>query len=157
VGSGTPERRRVARGHSRGSRTGGPQQDHVRPVAGDRELRAVGRAVDRGERRKEGKGILPVADEPLGPPEVYGRDRLFVALTLAGDEGENDATEPRLHALMAAGHPVVRLALEDRYDLGQAFFRWEFAAAVAGAIMGINAFDQPNVAESKQNTKDVLA
>src|SRR5204863_2130678 len=79
---------------------------------------------------KEGKGILPVADEPLGPPEVYGRDRLFVALTLAGDEGENDATEPRLHALMAAGHPVVRLALEDRYDLGQEFFRWEFATAV---------------------------
>src|SRR6266702_4519493 len=106
---------------------------------------------------KEGKGILPVADEPLGPPEVYGRDRLFVALTLAGDEGENDATEPRLHALMAAGHPVVRLALEDRYDLGQEFFRWEFATAVSGAIMGINAFDQPNVAESKQNTKDVLA
>ena len=58
---------------------------------------------------------------------------------------------------MAAGHPVVRLSLEDRYDLGQEFFRWEFATAVAGAIMGINAFDQPNVAESKQNTKDVLA
>src|SRR5207247_10076350 len=103
------------------------------------------------------KGTLHGASEPLGPPGVYGRARLFVALTLAGDEGENDATEPRLHALMAAGHPVVRLALEDRYDLGQEFFRWEFATAVAGAIMGINAFDQPNVAESKQNTQDVLA
>src|SRR5439155_19545324 len=104
---------------------------------------------------KEGKGILPVAAEPLGPPEVYGRDRVFVSLTLTGEEA--DPTEAGLHALMAAGHPVVRLSLEDRYDLGQEFFRWEFATAVAGAIMGINAFDQPNVAESKQNTKDVLA
>jgi hypothetical protein len=104
---------------------------------------------------KEGKGILPVAAEPLGPPEVYGGDRLFVSLTLTG---EADAgTEPRLRALTAAGHPVVRLALEDRYDLGQEFFRWEFATAVAGAILHINAFDQPNVAESKQNTKAVLA
>ena len=104
---------------------------------------------------KEGKGILPVADEPLGPPEVYGRDRFFVALTLMGES--DDATQARLRALTAAGHPVVRLELEDRYDLGQEFFRWEFATAVAGAILGINAFDQPNVAESKQNTKEVLA
>jgi len=104
---------------------------------------------------KEGKGILPVAEEPLGPPEVYGRDRVFVSLTLTGEE--DDATEAGLHALMAAGHPVVRLSLEDRYDLGQEFFRWEFATAVAGAILQINAFDQPNVAESKQNTKAVLA
>src|SRR5438128_927812 len=104
---------------------------------------------------KEGKGILPVADEPLGPPEVYGRDRVFVSLALTGEE--DDATEAGLRALTAAGHPVVRLSLEDRYDLGQEFFRWEFATAVAGAILKINAFDQPNVAESKQNTKDVLA
>src|SRR3989449_10655962 len=99
--------------------------------------------------------ILPVAEEPLGPPEVYGRDRVFVSLTLTGEE--DDATEAGLHALMAAGHPVVRLSLEDRYDLGQVLFRWEFATAGAGAILQINAFDQPNVAESKQNTKDVLA
>ena len=104
---------------------------------------------------KEGKGILPVAEEPLGSPEVYGRDRVFVSLTLTGEE--DDATEAGLHALMAAGHPVVRLSFEDRYDLGQEFFRWEFATAVTGAVLGINAFDQPNVAESKQNTKDVLA
>ncbi|HEV2749237.1 MAG TPA: bifunctional transaldolase/phosoglucose isomerase [Gemmatimonadales bacterium] len=104
---------------------------------------------------KEGKGILPVADEPLGAPEVYGRDRTFIALTLAGEE--NDASEQQLRALTAAGHPVVRLVLDDRYDLGQEFFRWEFATAVASAILRINAFDQPNVAESKQNTKDVLA
>jgi transaldolase/glucose-6-phosphate isomerase len=104
---------------------------------------------------KEGKGILPVADEPLGPPDVYGPDRVFLALTLAGEA--DDTTEGQLRALTAAGHPVVRLTLEDRYDLGQEFFRWEFATAVAGAILQINAFDQPNVAESKQNTKDVLA
>ena len=65
---------------------------------------------------KEGKGILPVADEPLGPPEVYGRDRFFVALTLMGES--DDATQARLRALTAAGHPVVRLELEDRYDVG---------------------------------------
>src|SRR5690242_13367306 len=104
---------------------------------------------------KEGKGILPVAGEPLGPPDVYGRDRVFVELSLPGES--DDAVQGRLRALNAAGHPVVRLTLEDRYDLGQEFFRWEFATAVAGAILRINAFDQPNVAESKQNTKEVLA
>lgn len=104
---------------------------------------------------KEGKGILPVAGEPLGQPEVYGRDRVFIALTLKG-ESDPESTA-RLEALTAAGHPVVRLLLEDTWDLGQEFFRWEFATAVAGAILRINAFDQPNVAESKQNTKEVLA
>ena len=104
---------------------------------------------------KEGKGILPVAGEPLGSPDVYGRDRVFVELSLAGES--DDAVQGRLRALNAAGHPVVRLTLEDRYDLGLEFFRWEFATAVAGAILRINAFDQPNVAESKQNTKEVLA
>jgi transaldolase / glucose-6-phosphate isomerase len=102
---------------------------------------------------KEGTGILPVADEPLGPPEVYGTDRLFVSVNLAGEVLEADS---RLAALSAAGHPVVHLSLEDRFDLGGAFFRWEFATAVAGSILHINAFDQPNVAESKANTKTVL-
>ncbi len=104
---------------------------------------------------KEGKGIVPVVDEPLGPPEVYGRDRAFISLALASETDRD--TEARLTALTAAGHPVVRLVLADRYDLGQEFFRWEFATAVAGAILRINAFDQPNVAESKRNTKEVLA
>ena len=103
---------------------------------------------------KEGKGIVPVADEALGAPAVYGRDRLFVSVALAGDE--DPATESRLAALAEAGHPVVRLALADRYDLGGAFFQWEFATAVACAVLGINAFDQPNVAESKANTSAVL-
>jgi transaldolase/glucose-6-phosphate isomerase len=104
---------------------------------------------------KEGKGILPVADEPLGPPEVYGEDRVFVSMTLAG---EADAgIESRLAELERAGHPVVHLRLDDRYDVGQEFFRWEFATAVAGAVLRINPFDQPNVAESKANTSAVLA
>ena len=104
---------------------------------------------------KEGKGILPVADEPLGDPEVYGDDRVFVAMSLAG-EADSQA-DARLAALEQAGHPVVHLRLDDRYDLGQEFFRWEFATAVAGAVLRINPFDQPNVAESKANTKAVLA
>jgi transaldolase/glucose-6-phosphate isomerase len=104
---------------------------------------------------KEGKGILPVADEPLGPPDVYGDDRLFVSMALAG---EADAgAEVHLGALERAGHPVVHLRLDDRYDLGQEYFRWEFATAVVGAVLRINPFDQPNVAESKANTKAVLA
>jgi len=103
---------------------------------------------------KEGKGILPVADEPLGSPEVYGKDRLFVSIVL----GDTDpGIESRLAELEMAGHPVVHLKLDDRYDLGQEFFRWEFATAVAGAVLRINPFDQPNVAESKANTKAVLA
>src|SRR5882724_4866641 len=104
---------------------------------------------------KEGKGILPVADEPLGPPEVYGTDRVFVSMVLAGEA--DSGIESRLAGLEKAGHPVVHLRLDDRYDVGQEFFRWEFATAVAGAVLRINPFDQPNVAESKANTKAVLA
>jgi transaldolase / glucose-6-phosphate isomerase len=104
---------------------------------------------------KEGKGILPVAGEPLGLPDVYGRDRVFVSMALAGEA--DTGIESRLAELEKAGHPVVHLRLDDRYDLGQEFFRWEFATAVAGAVLGINPFDQPNVAESKANTKAVLA
>jgi hypothetical protein len=103
---------------------------------------------------KQGRGIVPIVDEPLGAPAVYGRDRLFVAVALAGEA--DPATESRLSAIAGAGHPVVRIALADRYDLGAEFFRWEFATAVACAILKINAFDQPNVAESKTNTSAVL-
>jgi transaldolase / glucose-6-phosphate isomerase len=104
---------------------------------------------------KEGKGILPVAGEPLGPPEVYGEDRVFVSMVLAGET--DTGVEARLAELEQAGHPVVHLKLDDRFDLGQEYFRWEFATAVAGAVLRINPFDQPNVAESKANTKAVLA
>jgi transaldolase/glucose-6-phosphate isomerase len=103
---------------------------------------------------KEGKGILPVEGEALGAPEVYGADRLFVYLrTESGADPEQDRA---VAALEQAGQPVVRLALQDTYDLGQEFFRWEFAIAIAGALIGINAFDQPNVQESKDVTDGLL-
>jgi transaldolase / glucose-6-phosphate isomerase len=94
---------------------------------------------------KEGKGIVPVADEPLGKPEVYGTDRLFVHLRV-GTDATHDAA---LDALRGAGHPVVRLDLSDPYDLGGQFFLWELATAIAGWRLGINPFDQPNVEAAK--------
>ncbi|TME24475.1 MAG: bifunctional transaldolase/phosoglucose isomerase [Chloroflexi bacterium] len=103
---------------------------------------------------KEGKGLVPVADEALGSPEVYGHDRLFVRLALPGG---TDADAARLAALSKAGHPVVTLKLNDPLSLGAEFFRWEYAIAVAGAILGINVFDQPNVQEAKDLTKKVLS
>lgn len=99
---------------------------------------------------KEGKGIVPVVGEPPGDPGGYGLDRLFVVISLAGESDEMESVGP-------AGQPVVRITLDDPYDLGAEFFRWEFATAVASAILGVNAFDQPNVAESKANTKVILA
>jgi transaldolase/glucose-6-phosphate isomerase len=100
---------------------------------------------------KEGKGILPVAGEPALPVEDYGDDRLFVCVRLrASDE------TARLKELTEAGHPVVDIVLEEALDLGETFFLWEFATAVAGALLGIDAFDQPNVQESKDNTKRLL-
>jgi len=101
---------------------------------------------------KEGKGLVPVADEALGPPQVYGNDRLFVRLALPGD-----AEPAALTALSKAGHPVVTLKLSDPLAIGAEFFRWEYAIAVAGAILGINVFDQPNVQEAKDLTKKVLS
>jgi transaldolase/glucose-6-phosphate isomerase len=104
---------------------------------------------------KEGKGILPVEGETLGDPAVYGQDRIFVYLRT--DEGFDPAQDTAIARLEAAGQPVVRLPLRDIYDMGAEFFRWEFATAVAGALIGINAFDQPNVQESKDNTDRILA
>ncbi len=103
---------------------------------------------------KRGKGLVPVAGEPVGAPPVYGNDRLFVWLGLEG--AADAAAQQSLAALEAAGHPVVRLALKDRFDLGAEFHRWEVATALAGAWLGVNPFDQPNVAESKANTDRVL-
>lgn len=96
---------------------------------------------------KEGRGIIPIEGEALGDPSDYGDDRLFVAI---GDH-------PKLDALASAGHPVVRLPFTDKLQLGAEFFRWEFATAVAGHILGINAFDQPNVQEAKDATNEILA
>ena len=103
---------------------------------------------------KEGKGLIPVAQEPLAPPEAYGNDRLFVYLRLEGDA--NAESDKHVKALERAGQPVVQLMLRDTYDLAGEFFRWEFATAIAGHYLGIHPFDQPNVQESKENTARVL-
>jgi len=100
---------------------------------------------------KEGKGIVPIAGEPPLPADAYASDRLFVSVQLRGSDDT-----ARLRELTAAGHPVVNYVLEDPLDLGEVFFVWEFATAVAGALLGVDAFDQPNVQESKDNTKRLL-
>ena len=102
---------------------------------------------------KEGKGIVPVAGEPLGSPTVYGNDRLFVSISVGKLDSE---VELKLKALEAAGHPVIYRRLTDLYDLGEEFFLWEIATAFAGYRLGINPFDQPNVQESKDATKELL-
>jgi transaldolase / glucose-6-phosphate isomerase len=101
---------------------------------------------------KEGKGIVPVEGEPVGKPAVYGDDRLFVYIRMDGDP-----IHRAVQALEKAGQPVVTLTLRDKLDLGGEFLRWEIATAIAGSILRIDAFDQPNVQESKDNTKKVLA
>lgn len=102
---------------------------------------------------KEGKGIIPIAGETLGAPSVYSNDRMFVHISVGPIDAD---TEGKLKALEAAGHPVVRRTLNDTLDLGEEFYVWELATAVAGKILGINPFDQPNVQESKDNTKRLL-
>jgi transaldolase/glucose-6-phosphate isomerase len=101
---------------------------------------------------KEGKGIVPVEGEPLGRAPVYGADRLFVYIRM-----DADAPNRAVAALEKAGQPVVTLTLRDTLDLGGEFLRWEIATAIAGSVLGIDPFDQPNVQESKDNTKRVLA
>jgi transaldolase/glucose-6-phosphate isomerase len=103
---------------------------------------------------KEGTGLLPVAGEPVGEPRVYGDDRLFVYFRLK--EEEDQELKHRVEALRRAGHPMVTIQIDDRLDLAQEFFRWEIATATAGAVLGINPFDQPNVQESKDNTNRLL-
>ncbi len=103
---------------------------------------------------KEGTGIVPIAGEPLASPKHYGDDRVFVLFWLKGhDNPELDAIAG---ALSAEGQPVIEIDVDDAYDLGHEFFRWEFAVAVAGEVLGINPFDEPNVQESKDNTNAVL-
>ena len=103
---------------------------------------------------KEGLGIVPVAGEPLVSPGNYGDDRLFVYLRLDGDD--NARNDMAITEIEASGQPVVRLDLADTYDIGAEFFRWEMATAVAGSILGINPFDQPNVQAAKDMTESVL-
>ncbi|HEU4614587.1 MAG TPA: bifunctional transaldolase/phosoglucose isomerase, partial [Kofleriaceae bacterium] len=103
---------------------------------------------------KQGRGLVPIDHEPLGPPSVYGDDRLFVYLRL--DHGYDPAQDAALAALEKAGQPIVHVAVAEPFDLGQEFFRWEIAAAVAGSILGINPFDQPDVEASKQAARAQL-
>lgn len=104
---------------------------------------------------KAGQGLVPVAGEEIGPPEIYGDDRVFIYMPKEGDD--RDALDEMVEKLMDAGHPVITLPMQDEYDLGGEFFRWELATAVAGKVLGINPFDEPNVTESKDNTKRLLA
>jgi transaldolase/glucose-6-phosphate isomerase len=104
---------------------------------------------------KQGRGIIPVDGEPIGAPAVYGNDRLFAYLRLAGDQDSEH--EQAVAALEAAGQPVVRFTVSDKMQLGQEFFRWEMATAVAGSILGINPFDQPDVEAQKVKTRELTA
>jgi transaldolase / glucose-6-phosphate isomerase len=97
---------------------------------------------------------VPVASEPLGSPEAYGTDRLFVSLGVENEAG--DGLETALRALKADGHPVISLRLADKADLGQEFFLWEFAIAAAGAALGIHPFNQPDVELAKQLAREAM-
>ena len=103
---------------------------------------------------KDGRGIIPIADEPVLSPEHYGDDRLFVYLRL--DSDDNDALDGAARRFEEFGHHVIRLNMRDRYDLGAELFRWQFAVAVAGAALGMNPFDQPDVQRSKEETDALL-
>ena len=104
---------------------------------------------------KEGKGLIPIDGEPTADASVYGNDRFFIDIRT---EGEDDAAhDERLTALERAGHPVVRIVMKSIDHLGQEFFRFEMATAVAGAILGINPFNQPDVESAKVKTRELTA
>ena len=104
---------------------------------------------------KQGRGLVPIDGEPLAAPEVYGNDRLFAYLR--ADDAPDAAQDAAVAVLEKAGHPVVRVAINGHQELGQQFFLWEFATAVAGSIIGIDAFDQPDVEASKIKTKELTS
>ena len=105
---------------------------------------------------KRGTGIVPVAGEPLGTPDMYGDDRLFVRLRLHGGDPEEHERDGKVERLRAAGHPIVNIRLVEPLGIGAEFVRWEIATATAGAILGINPFDEPNVQQAKDATKALL-
>jgi len=104
---------------------------------------------------KNGVGIVPVEGEPFLAPVSYGRDRLFVYVRLRSDD--NAASDDQIRQLIALGQPAVIVQLDDLYDLGGEFFRWEFGTAIAGAVLGINPFDQPDVEAAKDAARDAIA
>jgi RpiB/LacA/LacB family sugar-phosphate isomerase len=119
------------------------------------KIRALGVWIEQllaGSLGKDATGLVPVIDEPLGAPSVYGDDRVFVAIVLEGDSTHDAA----LAKLSDAGHPVLRLTLRDPMDLGAEFFRWELAAATAGAVLGVNPFDEPDLARGKEQASTLL-
>ena len=130
----------------------------------DRELAAFGPWVEQliGESTgKHGVGVVPVDGEPLATGAAYNDDRVFVRIALSGSPGPDPSigsdVDARLAELAAAGHPLIRIAVGSRIELGAEFVRWEVATALCGAVLGIDPFDQPNVEEAKSNTRAVLA
>lgn len=138
----------------------------------DRELAAFGPWVEQliaestgkaplGNAGGPGVGVVPVDGEPLGAPSVYQNDRVFVRITLDGSAGPGPSigsnVGARLAELAAAGHPVIRIKVGSKIEIGAEFVRWEVATALAGAVLGIEPFDQPNVEEAKTNTRAVIA
>jgi hypothetical protein len=103
---------------------------------------------------KEGKGLIPILHEPLGLPDVYSDDRLFVHLAMHQDDEEQ--TERILDEIARAGHPVVHILLNDWYGIGGQFFLWEMATALGAYRLGINPFDQPNVEAAKERTREAV-
>jgi transaldolase/glucose-6-phosphate isomerase len=103
----------------------------------------------------KGTGLIPVDGEKVGPPAAYGQDRLFVYERLTTDPSKDQ--DAAVDALEKAGHPVVRINVADKYDVGQEMFRWEIATVVAGSILGINAFNQPDVEEAKVAARSLMS
>ena len=131
------------------------QRDKITIVASP-ELSSVGLWLEQlvaESTGKQGKGLIPIDNEPLGDPSVYGNDRVFVQIVL----GNSDRNSSKLDALAKAGHPIIRVQLNDKYQLGQAFFLFEMAIATAGAVIGINPFDQPDVEAAKVKARDLTA
>jgi glucose-6-phosphate isomerase len=130
----------------------------------DRELAAFGPWVEQliaESTGKHGVGVVPIDGEPLAGPAAYGGDRVFVRIALAGSAGPDPSigadVNARLSELAAAGHPVIRIEVGDKIEIGAEFVRWEVATALAGAVLKIDPFDQPNVEEAKANTRAVIA
>ena len=130
----------------------------------DRELAAFGPWVEQliaESTGKHGVGVVPVDGEPLAAVAAYGNDRVFVRITLAGSAGPDPSigsnVDARLAELAAAGHPVIRIPVESKIEIGAEFVRWEVATALSGAVLRIDPFDQPNVEEAKTNTRAVIA
>ena len=130
----------------------------------DRELAAFGPWVEQliaESTGKHGVGVLPVDGEPLGAVSTYQNDRVFVRISLTGSAGPDPSigsnVDTRLAELAAAGHPVIRIPVASKIEMGAEFVRWEVATALSGAVLGIDPFDQPNVEEAKTNTRAVIA